>query len=478
MTRRRYFVILFVSLMVVQVTAVASSVHAVLTARTAQAALGWAIALNTIPGLAVPAYWIVGRSDFDERVSLHRAGREQVDPVVETLVGRMEKFRLADEDMIATVGTAQNLASLPALRANDSELLVDGEATFDDILRGINEAQDYILMQWFIVRDDGIGRRIQQKLIDKARAGVDVYFLYDFYGSLGLSEAYTEEMEDAGVAVSSYVGDESWLSRLRVNFRNHRKVTVVDGRVAWIGGHNLGDEYLGLHDRLTPWRDTHIRIEGPAALIAQMAFVTDWNFAVDEMPDLHWDPVPATGVDEAAILVASGPADDIEATRLTFIHAINSANERLWISSPYFVPDQAVVAALQLAGLRGVDVRILLPEMNDHPLVQLAAYSYFEESSLTGVKFYWYTDGFLHRKVMLVDDVVAAVGSANLDNRSFRLNFEIIGLFMGEDTIKRVERMFLEDFEHVRPIPTDALDSKSFWFRLGVAASRLAAPLL
>jgi len=177
------------------------------------------------------------------------------------------------------------------------------------------------------------------------------------------------------------------------------------------------------------------------------------------------------------LIVASGPADKLETAGLMFVHAINSATQRIWIASPYFVPDEAVMAALQLAGLRGVDVRILIPDAPDHLLVYLAAFSYFDEAGLTGVKFYRYRDGFLHEKAMLIDDRVATIGTANFDNRSFRLNFEITAAIADPDFVEQVEQMFLDDFARSREMQSGDYADKSFWFKLGVRLARLTAPV-
>ncbi len=182
--------------------------------------------------------------------------------------------------------------------------------------------------------------------------------------------------------------------------------------------------------------------------------------------------------DVPVLIVASGPADEVETASLMFVHAIHSAKERIWIASPYFVPDEAVVAALQLAGLRGVDVRILIPDKPDHMLVYLAAFSYFDSASVTGVKFYRFTDGFLHEKVMLIDDLAATIGTANMDNRSFRLNFEITAVIGDTILVGDVEQMFERDFALSRRVEAGEYDERSFWFRLGVRLARLASPLL
>jgi len=246
---------------------------------------------------------------------------------------------------------------------------------------------------------------------------------------------------------------------------------------AWIGGHNVGDEYLGKDPKMGAWRDTHMKIEGPAVQAVQLAFVEDWHWAADTVPELTWAPTAAPGGNMHMLIVPTGPADSLETAGLMFTHAINSARDRIWIASPYFVPDEAVMAALQLAGLRGVDVRIMIPDKPDHLMVYLAAFSYFRDASITGVKFYRYTEGFLHQKAMLVDDMVAAVGTANFDNRSFRLNFEITGFVADSAFAVGVEKMFLDDFARSRKMVPSDYEGRSFWFKLAVRLARLTAPV-
>jgi len=251
----------------------------------------------------------------------------------------------------------------------------------------------------------------------------------------------------------------------------------VDGQVTWIGSHNVGDEYLGRDPKWGHWPDTQMRVEGPAALAAQLSFVEDWHWATGNTLDLSWEPHAAADADVPVLVIPSGPADELETANLMFVHAINTATERIWIASPYYVPDHSVVVALQLAGLRGVDVRVLIPDRPDHLLVFLAAYSYFDESMTTGVKFYKYTDGFLHQKVALIDGETAAVGTANFDNRSFRLNFEITGVVRDSVFAADVERMLEEDFCRSRVVAAGELAAKPWWFRFGVRLATLTAPI-
>ncbi len=466
-------------LVVFHVLGFISSINAVMSARTSQGTIAWVVSLNTFPYLAVPAYWIFGRSQFQGYVTARQADHlGLLDSLEVEAANRLSELLVPAEETPPAARAAQRLATLPSLRQNAVELLIDGEATFASILAGIDRAQDYILFQFFIVKDDELGRQIQSRLIAKAKEGVRVFFLYDEVGSHRLPERYKNELRDAGVQVYNFHTRQGPRNRFQINFRNHRKIVVVDGHEAWIGGHNVGDEYMGRDPKFGRWRDTHVRIEGPAALAAQLSFCEDWHWATGDTPQLDWTPKGAAdGSDIPILIVPSGPADEIETAALMFIHAINSAEERIWIASPYFVPDEAVIAALQLAGLRGVDVRILIPDRPDHLLVYLAAFSYFDDARRTGVEFYRYTDGFLHQKTMLIDDRAAAVGTANFDNRSFRLNFEITALVASPEFVSEVEEMFESDFARSRIIGDGEYRDRPFWFKLAVRLARLTSPV-
>lgn len=466
--------------LVAQILGVLSSIDVVYRgARTSQGTIAWAVALNALPIVAVPAYWVLGRSRFHGYVTARRGEDSEIREIGLNARALAEPFVVPPEAArdVGAVRAAVSLADIPLLRGNHVELLVDGPATFESILAGIDRARDYILFQFFIVKDDELGGEVQRRLIAKAREGVPVYFLYDEVGSHSLPGRYKKELRSAGIEVYDFHTQQGLRNRFQLNFRNHRKVVVVDGKEAWIGGHNVGDEYMGRDAKFGRWRDTHVRIAGPAALAAQLSFVEDWYWATGRVPEVDWMPDPAPESDMKALVIPTGPADELESATLMFIHAIHSARTRVWIASPYFVPDEAVMAALHLAGLRGVDVRILIPDHPDHLLVYLAAYSYFDEASETGADFYRYTDGFLHQKVVLIDDVSAAVGTANFDNRSFRLNFEITALVADPAFAAEVEEMFEADFARSRRMERGELDRKSFWFKLGVKLARLTSPI-
>jgi cardiolipin synthase len=471
---------MIVALVVVfQILGLLSAVHAIMSSRTPQGSIAWTVSLITFPYVSVPAYWVFGRNKFRGYTLARQHELEAIDDLIRQAKQQVEAIRVPDSLPGGPISGAEKMARIPLTGGNKVELLIDGEETFASIFEGIESAKDYILIQFYIVRDDELGRELKTKLIAKARGGVRVRFLYDEIGSLGLPDSFNDDLRKAGVEIYPFHSRKGSGNRFQLNFRNHRKTVVIDGRTAWIGGHNVGDEYLGRDLSFGHWRDTHMRIDGPAVIGAQLAFVEDWRWATEELlAGLNWQPYTASGGNASALVIASGPADTLDTASLMYTQAINSATKRIWIASPYFVPDDAVVQALQLAGLRGVDVRILIPQKADSKLVTLAAYSFFNEISAAGVSFYRYQDGFLHEKVMLIDDDVATVGTANFDNRSFRLNFEITAVVVDPEFATAVETMFENDFAKSRLMALDEYDSKSYWFKLTVRTARLTAPIL
>ena len=456
-----------------------TSLHAIMCARTPQGAIAWGISLITFPYIALPAYGVFGRNRFQGYVLAHKSDLGNITNLLEatreSIIRDAKSLGLSDASIIG----AGNLARIPGSGGNDVELLIDGQATFKSIYDGIDSAQHYILVQFYIIRDDDLGRALKERLIKRAGDGVRVLVLYDEIGSFRLSSSWIGDLHAAGILVRAFHSRKGSSNRFQVNFRNHRKVMVVDGVTSWIGGHNVGDEYMGTDPDIGPWRDTHLRIEGPATIPLQLSFVEDWHWATDSsLGDLNWQPAHVENGEAGVLIVPSGPADPLETSNLMFLLAINMAKKRLWIASPYFVPDSGIISALQLAALRGVEVRIMIPDNPDHRTVAFATYAIFEEVQQAGVNFYRYTEGFLHQKVMLIDDVIASVGTANFDNRSFRLNFEITALVLNPTFINEVETMLEHDFARCRKMAGDEFRSKPLWFRLVASVSRLFSPVL
>ena len=455
-----------------------AAIDAVMKVRTSQGAVAWSISLVTFPFVAVPAYLVLGRSKFEGMVDAYEEKKDQIEVIREDILQGLKPWVFTSDDSNSIYNGIRNLSERELTRGNRVELLINGDATFDSILAEVAEAKNYILFQFYMFHDDGLGKRVQKALIEKASAGVRVYVLYDEVGSGGLPQTYPDALRAAGAEVSSFKPTQGSKNRFQLNFRNHRKMVVIDGKTGWVGGHNVGDEYLGLDPKVSPWRDTHVRLDGPVVLQLQATIIADWYWATREIPEVSWQPQAAEDSDVLAMIVPFSPSQKYETASLFFISALNSAKQRIWISAPYFVPDDGIMKALELAALRGVDVRIITTGTPDSWPVYLAAFSYIEKLRDTGIKFYAYKPGFLHEKVMLVDDEFSTVGTPNFDNRSFRLNFEVTALIADKAFASEMQAMFEQDFAHAEVIDPEKFDQQPFWWRLAVKLSRLAAPVL
>ncbi len=477
MTARRKAVISAV-VVAFYVAGIVFAIEATMKARTEQGAIAWAVSLVSVPFVSVPAYLVFGRSKFVGMTEAFESRRDEFERSLSQIEHGLQPWEVSPGHDPSWHLAITNLSNFQLTRGNKVELLINGQATFDSILSGIAAAKEYILFQFYMIHDDSLGQRVKAALIERASAGVRVYVLYDEVGSNGLSSQYLDDLRVAGVEVSSFKPTQGARNLFQLNFRNHRKMVVVDGNVGWVGGHNVGDEYLGLDPDFSPWRDTHVRLEGPVVIQLQMVILGDWYWATRRLPEVNWTPIATPEHNKHAMIFAFSPTGEFETASLFFVSALNAAQKRIWLSAPYFVPDPAVMKALQLASLRGVDVRIITTGKPDSLPVYLAAFHYMEQLTGLDIKFYEFKPGFLHEKVMLVDDHISTVGTPNFDNRSFRLNFEVTSVILDKAFAEQMELMFLKDFEHSDPIALDQLKNKPLWWRVAVKLSRLAAPVL
>ncbi len=466
-------------LFLMQALGIFTAVSALLRKQNSQSAIAWALSCLTLPYIAVPAYWILGRDRFRGYVSSFRASHGELEDIRQELERYIPEYSSISKEDLQTCELFQDLARFPFTTQNDVDLFVNATPYFDEVFERIASAKDYILVQFFIIRADEIGRRMHAALAAKAAEGVRVFLLYDAIGSQGVSKKFIRGMRADGIEVRAFTTSTRALStRMQINFRNHRKAVIVDGVWAGTGGANLGDEYCGKVARFGEWRDTMVGIAGPAVLELQLAFAQDWFFVNRSIPKLRWHPEPSTKSSKAVLAIPTGPADEIARCSLMLVQTIQAAQERLWITSPYFVPDEPTVRALQLAALRGVDVRIILPQKPDHKMVYWASFTYLAELEQTGVSFYRYTKGFLHQKVILVDDMLSLIGSCNMDNRSLYLNFEVMVLTANRQFSGLVEDMLREDFEHCVAAGHADYLRRGFLFRIIARISRLFSPIL
>lgn len=443
--------------------------------RTSQGSIAWLLSLLLLPFPTTFFYLAFGWKLMDDRSAQRAAeGRAQ-------RIARAHDLSLQDEEAIANWPVLSAVSQLPFQSGNAVELLIDGEATFSSIFDGIARARRTVFAQFYIIRDDRLGRELASRLIERAQAGVDVYLLYDDVGSIFLPRRYLARLRAGGVNVSSFNRQHKLLrfyGPMRINYRNHRKIVVVDDAEAWVGGQNIGVEYLGHSPRFGRWRDTQVHVKGPAATSCALVFREDWHWATGEViPTTGADEVEVDG-DQSILVMPSGPADHIEECAIAFSEVIARARRRIWIVSPYFVPDVDMQTALFAAVMRGVDVRILIPRRPDHLLVWLASNAHASKMIDHGVSVFRYNAGFLHQKVILMDDEIAGVGTVNFDNRSFSINFEITLWFIHPQMIADVDAMLTQDFVDSRPFTVETRDNTPFPMRFAGYAARLLSPLL
>ena len=467
-----YITVAGVVLVIAEFAGILLALDVVMQPRSSQGTIAWFIALIAMPLITIPLYLLFGRTRFQGyaeaiRDKEFRIGKQWADWYTDMVT----MTAVPKEDLKAIETVVERLTRIPFTRGNQVGLLIDGEATYNAMLEAVTMAETYIFIQFYIVRDDGIGRRLRDALIEKARKGVRVCFLYDEIGCLKLPDAYLDVMRNASIEVSGFKTTQGRNNRFQINFRNHRKLLIVDGQISFIGGLNLGDEYL-------TFRDTHLKIEGPASQHIQLSFLKDWYWATGQIPESSKVVKPSTKGNQATAIVNTGPADGTASCSILFTSLINLAQHRLWITSPYFVPDDVMVRALQAAAIRGVDVRIILPGKADKRLVQLASFTYYKSILKCGARLFRYRERFLHQKVLLVDNELAGIGTVNLDNRSLHLNFEATCLVADNDFAKQVEAMLMADLECSEEVHAIHFDNKPLWFRVAARVSRLASPLL
>jgi cardiolipin synthase len=454
--------------------AIICAVREISASRTSQGSIAWLVSLAFLPFPTIIFYLVFGWKHFDSYAQTRMQVRA-------SRLIRSEDLAVIDRDAGAEWPVQRRAAGMPFLAGNAAELLVDGEATFESIFEGIAAAKSYILVQFYILKADALGHRLAAALMERARAGVAVYMLYDDVGSSGLSREYKERMWAEGIKIFGFNHRHKFLrlfGPMRINYRNHRKSVVVDGKVAWTGGANIGIEYLGEDERFGAWRDTQLKLEGPAASSVALIFQEDWLWATGEVLNLPPpDPVDEPG-NVSALVMATGPADKLEACAIAFADVIGQARQRLWIVSPYFVPDTDMRTALYAAILRGVDVRIMLPAKPDHLLVWLASNAHADAMVEHDIAIYRYQKGFLHQKVLLMDDRIASVGTVNFDNRSFAINFEMTVWMPDPGVVAAVEKMLETDFANCRKVTKDEVDKRHPIPRFIAQAARLFSPIL
>jgi cardiolipin synthase len=443
----------------------------------------WLVVLGSFPLVGFIFYLLFGRNYrkekmFRKKYFLDKQAFLTVEG--ENDPGRMEEHGLMEEHQGKLFTLAQKLGNSPISFNTATKVLTNGDETFEQILKELKKAKHHIHLAYYIVRHDHIGQEIKKILIAKSMEGVKIRFLYDAVGSWQLSKKYINELKNAGIETVSFGPVKLPFLNNKFNFRNHRKIIVIDGNIGFVGGLNIGDEYLGRNKEIGFWRDTHLMLKGEAVRTLQLIFLQDWyymtshSFLTAEYLSPQLDHKKHGGVQ----LIAGGPDNEWSVIKNIFFSMIASAQKTVWIASPYFIPDEDIFSALKVAALSGVDVRLLVPNRPDKRIVFHASRSYFPELLEAGVKVFEYERGFMHSKIVIVDHELASIGTSNMDMRSFHLNFEVNAFLYRTNSTQELVRDYLNDLKFAKQLELKTFQKRHFGLRLLESTARLLSPLL
>ncbi|MCS4487048.1 cardiolipin synthase [Staphylococcus americanisciuri] len=457
--------------------------------RSAESIWAWILVLGLLPILGFILYLLFGRQiqrkslfklDESDRIGLERIVNEQLEELKKGTFEPDNPHLQSYNHMIQML--LYNNAAFYT-NHNEIELITDGHDKFDRLKEDIRQAKSYIHIQYYIFRNDMLGSEILALLEQKLDEGLEVKMLYDDMGSRTLKLRDFKAFREKGGQVESFFPSKLPLINLRMNNRNHRKIVVIDGTIGYVGGFNVGKEYLGLSKKFGYWRDTHLRIQGKAVNALQLRFILDWNSQAHRynieydskyFPEIHINTAYNTGVQ----IASSGPDESWEQIKYGYLKMISMAQKAIYIQTPYFIPDGAFMDALKIAALGGVDVNIMIPNKPDHPFVYWATYKNVASLLEAGARVYLYDNGFLHAKTMTIDDEITSVGTTNMDNRSFSLNFEVNAFIYNEDFAQLVRQSFEKDLKVCSELTPERYEQRGLWIKFKEAISQLLSPIL
>ncbi|GAA4721781.1 cardiolipin synthase [Brevibacillus fulvus] len=453
--------------------------------RNIAATWAWLMVLLFLPGLGFVLYLMLGQNLSKRKI--YKIKQEEFSFVQLRVKEQLEQLhtdQLALNDpMMHNYRDliSMHLANDYALYTQDNHLQIftNGQSKFNQLLASIEGATDHIHLMYYIFRPDELGRKIVDALIRKAQEGVEVRLLYDHIGSLSLSRRFFRPLREAGGQVAAFFPSRIPYLNIRLNFRNHRKLAIIDGKTGFIGGFNVGNEYLGLDKQLGYWRDTHLMLKGSAVHAIQTRFFLDWNLASRSKlePDLRYFPELDSDGRVGIQIVSSGPNSERHQIHHGYVKMIHDAKKYVYLQTPYFIPDESLLTALRIAALSGIDVKVMFPFKSDNPIVYWASYTYLGELLKDGVKCYFYQKGFLHAKTLVIDDKIATVGTANADIRSFKLNFESNAFIYDSSAATHLAEIFLNDLEDCREMTLEQYRNRPVSALLKESLARLLSPI-
>ena len=464
-----YVLVLYVFIVVVV------CVFILLYTETPSKALGYMLLVISFPVVGILLYFSVGlnyrkkglyrkKLEIDEK-EFPKLAQKASSYTHATLLSNKE--RIGDFFQLANYSRNKNLTS----NNNTAKLLVNGEEKFPDVIESLKNAKHHIHIEYYIYDNDEIGNQLAQVLIHKAREGVEVRFVYDDYGCRGIRKNIVRELREAGVEAYPFHKINLVLLANRLNYRNHRKIIVIDGVVGYVGGINVSDKYINQDKNTLFWRDTHLKIVGTSVLNLQFVFLTDWNFCSNQKMGITNEYFPMESKaghfgNHLVQIISSGPDSKYPSIKYTLIQAILNAKREICITTPYFIPDKSFLDAINIAVLSGVSVKILLPGISDSIIVNTTTRSYFQDLLEAGVEIHTYNKGFVHAKTMVCDHNLTIVGTANLDNRSFDLNFEINAIVYDENIARELNKIFEKDLGYATQITLKEWEERPLYMKL------------
>lgn len=447
----------------------------------------WLLLLYFIPIIGFVFYLLIGTDmrkrkmfrikEIEDR--LNEAIRQQEHVIRNKELEQTDPYLTQYSDLIM-----YNLETLGSVVSsdNDIDIFTDGNAKFDQLIEDIRSAEHFIHLQYYIIKKDVLFERIKDVLLEKAKEGVEVRILYDGMGCRSVHHSYWKKLQEQGIQTAEFFPAFLRRFHLRINYRNHRKIVVIDNKIGYVGGFNIGKEYIGLDPKFGYWRDTHLRIMGSAVTGLQLRFILDWNYAARQnlfTSGMYMNSVFPGKRDYCNMqIISSGPDSGMQNIRDNYVRLIHKAEKSIYIQTPYLIPDESMLSALMIAIHSGIDVNVMIPCKPDHPFVYWATYSYMGELIMAGAKCYTYNNGFLHSKGLIIDEKVFCYGTANMDIRSFALNFEVNAVVYSKEKAKEMTEIFIEDLKHCRQITKDIYVGRSLLIRFKEQVCRLLSPLL
>lgn len=460
--------------------------------RSIPATLAWLIVLGMMPGVGFLAYAFLGRGIAEDNLfALSHQDHIGLAHLRDLIIEDLKQL----EQPTHTNDTTKNARGLieyfdrsedaPVTHHNSVRLFTDGKDKFDNLFKDIKIAQKFIHIEYYSFINDEIGNEFLQLLTKKAEQGIEIRLIYDPWGSAGANKKWFAPLTKAGGQVIPFITSRDLIRKTRLNYHLHRKVVIIDGKIGWTGGFNVGDQYLGRSPKFGYWRDTHIRIVGTSVLALQERFLMDWNASIEHYSQRitfknEYFPNPSKiAVGETPIqIVSDGPDNSEDILKGGMMKMLLTAKKSLWIQTPYLVPDDSVLSALIIAARSGIDVRIMIPCMPDHPFIYRATQYYANLFTASGIKIYVYNNGFMHAKTTICDNTFCFVGSMNQDYRSYALNFECNAYIYDRSISQQLTQIFEEDMKRSTLLTPEIINSQSHWLHFKQYFSRLLSPIL